>query len=119
MKTRSDAIATALNNYNQAAASLHPPRPLLTWATVVQAASIADFDLLRESRIDIRSKPWTEAPRREAMNLYFGIKRAHEEIERLNIEIKRLLTFMLDDHADFYRAVGQTIIVDPHLAGKL
>ena len=90
----------------------------MTWASVVQAASIADFDLLRESRTDIRSKPWTEAPRREAMNLYFGIKRAHEEIERLNVEIKRLLTFMLDDHSDFYIAVGQTVITDCYLAGN-
>ncbi|KJA19638.1 hypothetical protein HYPSUDRAFT_143419 [Hypholoma sublateritium FD-334 SS-4] len=119
LKTRSEAITTVLNNYNQAAASLNPPRPLLTWATVIQAASIADFDLLRESRSDICTKPWTEAPCREAMNLYFGIKRAHKEIERLNIEIKRLLTFMLDDHSEFYCAVGQTVMVDPYLAGEL
>ncbi|KAF9472022.1 hypothetical protein BDN70DRAFT_909241 [Pholiota conissans] len=119
LKTRSDAIVTALGNYNKAAALLNPPRPSLTWASVVQTANIADFDLLRESRTDILSKPWAEGPRREAMNLYFGIKRAHEEIVRLNVEIKRLVTFMLDDHADFYHAVGQTIITDPALAAEL
>ncbi len=119
LKTRSDAIATALRNYNQAAAILNPPRPPLTWASVVQATSLSDFDLLRDSRTDIRSQPWTEASRREAMNLYFGIKRAHEEIARLNVEIKRLLTFMVDDHVDFYHAVGRTVMEDPFLAAEL
>lgn len=119
LKTRSDAIATALRNYNQAALILNPPRPPLTWASVVQATSLADFDLLRNSRADIRSQPWTEASRREAMNLYFGIKRAHEEIDRLNVEIKRLLTFMVDDHIDFYHAVGRTVMEDPFLAAEL
>jgi hypothetical protein len=53
------------------------------------------------------------------MNLYFGIKRAHEEIDRLNVEIRRLVTFMLDDHADFYHAVGQTVMINPFLAAEL
>ncbi|KAF9470952.1 hypothetical protein BDN70DRAFT_909448 [Pholiota conissans] len=119
LKTRSDAIATALNNYNEAASLLSPPRPTLTWTSVVQAANLADFDLLRDSRTDILSKPWAEGPRREAMNLYFGIKRAHEEIGRLNVEIKRLLTFMLDDHVDFYHAVGETVMTNPILAAEI
>lgn len=119
LKTRLGAITTALNNYNKAAALLNPPRPSLIWASVVQMASIADFDLLCDSHSDIRSKPWAEGPGQEAMNLYFGIKRAHKEIVHLNIEIKRLLTFMLDDHVDFYRAVGQTVMTNPPLAAEL
>jgi hypothetical protein len=73
---------------------LNPPRNPLTWITVLKAATVADFDLLRDTRTDIRSLPWTEPSRREAMSYYFGIKRAHEEIIRLNVEITRLLTFM-------------------------
>lgn len=37
--------------------------------------------------------------------LYFGIKRAKEEIEWLNVEIRRLLTSMLDEHYDFLKAI--------------
>lgn len=91
----------------------------MTWASVIHTADIAGFELLRDSRSEIRSKPWAEGPHREAMNLYFGIKRTHEEINRLNMEIKHLLTFMLDDHVDFYHAVGQTVMMNPFLAAEL
>jgi hypothetical protein len=39
LKTRSDAIATALRKYNEAAILLNPPRERLTWMTVIQAAT--------------------------------------------------------------------------------
>jgi hypothetical protein len=108
-----------LKNYNEAAALLDPPREPLTWTSVLQAATLADFDLLRDARKDIRTLPWTEPSRREAMSLYFSIKRAHEEIQRLNVEIRRLLTFMIDDHADFYRAISNILFVNPSLAAHL
>jgi hypothetical protein len=85
----------------------------------MEATTLADFDLLRDSRQDIRRQLWTEPSRREGMNLYFGIKRAKEEIVRLNVEIRRLLTFMIDDHRDFYRAIAANFIVDPILACEL
>ena len=69
--------------------------------------------------MDIRSLPWTEPSRREAMTYYFGIKRAHEEIIQLNVEITRLLTFMFDTHIDYYHAVRRYIIEDPPLAHSL
>lgn len=119
LKTRSEAIRTALQQYNVAAAKLTPPRPQLSWASVLKAVTVADFDLLRDTRSDIRSLPWTEPSRREAVNLYFGIERAREEIVRLNVEIKRLLTFMRDTHADYYRAVAANMIVDRPIAHQL
>jgi hypothetical protein len=119
LKTRAGAIRRALEAYNSAAAQLNPPRESLTWAKLMDATTLADFDLLRDSRQDIRQQPWTQPSRREAMNLYFGIKRAKEEILRLNIEIRRLLTFMIDDHHDFYCAISANIIVEPALAREL
>jgi len=119
LRTRSGAIKTALQQYNDAAAKLNPPRDPLTWSTVLKAATVADFDLLRDTRTDIRSLPWTEPSRREATTFYFGIKRAREEIVRLNVEITRLLTFMFDTHIDYYRAVQRYIIEDPPLARSL
>jgi hypothetical protein len=85
----------------------------------MEAMTLAKFDLLRDSRQDIRQQPWTQPAHRKAMNLYFGIKRAKEEILHLNIEIRRLVTFMIDDHRDFYRAVAANILQDPHLASEL
>ncbi|KAJ6458478.1 hypothetical protein C8R45DRAFT_1110006 [Mycena sanguinolenta] len=119
LKTRADAIHRALNEYNAAAATLNPPRNQLVWAEVVQTVSLAQFDLLRDTRTDIRSLPWTQPARREAALLYFGIKRAKEEIRRLNVEITRLITFGIDEHVDFYNAIANNMLEDPHLAREL
>ena len=85
LRTHSGAIKTALKQYNDAAALLNPPRDPLTCSTVLKAATVADFDLLRDTQTDIRCLPWTEPSRREATSYYFGIKRAREEIVRLNV----------------------------------
>ena len=98
---------------------LNPPRTPLTWITVLKAATVADFDLLCDTRTDICSLPWTEPSRHEAMSYYFGIKRAHKEVIHLNIEITCLLTFMFDSHVDYYLAIQRYIIEDPPLAHSL
>lgn len=81
----------------------------MTWAQVANTVTLAEFDLLRDTRNDIRKLPWADPARREAMVLYFGIKRSKEEITRLNVEICRLLTFMIDDHVDYYKAIKSRI----------
>jgi hypothetical protein len=63
--------------------------------------------------------PWTHPARREAATLYFGILRGKEEIQRLNVEISRLLTFMIDEHVDYYRAIQDLHLTDPNLAREL
>lgn len=117
LKARSEAIQTALREYNAAATQLG--RPEMTWATVLKAVTLADFDLLRDTRSDIRSLPWTEPSRREACTLYFGIRRAEEEILRLDVEIVRLLTYMLDVHADYQIAISVSKETNPALAFEL
>lgn len=119
MKTRAEAIKRALNDYNDAAVQLNPPRDRLSWEKVISAVTLADFDVLRDTRTDIRSFPWAQPARREAMTLHFGVQRAREEITRLNVEIRRLLTFMIDNHVDFYRAVSSTLVTNPSLAHEL
>ncbi|KAF9035755.1 hypothetical protein BJ165DRAFT_1533241 [Panaeolus papilionaceus] len=109
LRSRSDAIKTALKNYNEAAAKLVPPRDSLSWSTVLNAIAIADFDFLRDTCTDIRSFPWAKPSYREAMSLFFGIKRAKEEIIRLNVEIIRLLTYMLDCHVDLCQAIQANV----------
>ncbi|KAJ7482796.1 hypothetical protein B0H11DRAFT_2193172 [Mycena galericulata] len=116
LKTRAEAIRKALARYNAAAAALNPPRPRLTWHAVINSASLAEFDWLRETRQDIRALPWAQPARREAMVLYFGIKRSEEEKDRLNVEIRRLITSMLDDHVDYWRAIASNLIINPTLA---
>ncbi|KAJ7720635.1 hypothetical protein B0H16DRAFT_1666433 [Mycena metata] len=70
LQTRSEAVKNAINRYNIAAASLEPPAPQLTWEEVVEYAFLADFDFLRAT---------------------------DEEIKCLNVEIRRLVTWIHDE----------------------
>ncbi|KAF8200635.1 hypothetical protein K438DRAFT_1504905, partial [Mycena galopus ATCC 62051] len=119
LKTRSEAIHRALIRYNEAAVMLTPPRERLSFAQVIQTTSLAEFDILCDTQQDIRLLPWTQPARREAMVLHYGIKRAKEEICRLNVEITRLLTFLFDEHVDYYKAIASQLFVNPRLAAEL
>ncbi|KAJ7812348.1 hypothetical protein B0H14DRAFT_2605778 [Mycena olivaceomarginata] len=107
----------ALVEYNGAARMLNPPQDPLIWARVIETVLLAEFDLLQDTCIDIRRLPWTQPAQREAGLLHFGIKRAKEEIRRLNVEITRIITF--DEHADFYKAIAVNLYTSPHLAREL
>src|SRR5271168_2133139 len=119
LKARSQAIRTALTKYNSAAAELQPPRVELSWDEVVEYAFLADFDLLRDTRQDIRERPWATPAARLAMDSYFKILRAREEIMRLNVEIPRFATYLHDE--DIYLRAKETRIqpTDPTLANAI
>jgi hypothetical protein len=70
----------------------------LTWEQVVEYAFLADFDILRDTRADVQSRPWTRLAYRLAMDRYFKILRAREEIRRLNVEIPRVVTWIRDEN---------------------
>ncbi|KAF5315642.1 hypothetical protein D9611_004979 [Ephemerocybe angulata] len=99
LQTRSQAIRNALERYNVAAAAMKPPQQSLSWDQVVEYAFLADFDLLRVSREDIRARPWAQPINRAIMHKYFKIQRAREEIQRLDIEIRRVVTYIQDEQA--------------------
>ncbi|KAI0349008.1 hypothetical protein OH77DRAFT_1384823, partial [Trametes cingulata] len=105
LKTRAEAIRKALAVYNKNAAALSPPRPALTWNDIMNMVSVGEFDLLRDARQDVRNKPWAKRVHRDAMTCHFNVKRAREEIERLDVEIPRLFSYMIDDHVDYVRAI--------------
>ncbi|KAJ6522135.1 hypothetical protein DFH09DRAFT_825157, partial [Mycena vulgaris] len=85
--------------YNQVAEVMTPPKPTLSWEEVVEYAFLADFDLLREGREDIRGELWAQPAGRAAMDQHYKLLRAEEELVRLNIEIRRLITHMADEAA--------------------
>lgn len=97
MQKRSSAIRSALANYNEAAAKLTPPRKLLVWDDVLNYTYLSEFDFLRDTRTDIRDKIWAKPAVREAMSELFKLIRAGEEIDRLHVEIKRLITYMKEE----------------------
>ncbi|KAL0063013.1 hypothetical protein AAF712_010144 [Marasmius tenuissimus] len=107
LRARAKAIQKALDAYNEAARTMDPPRQILDWKDILDMATVADFDLLKDTDLDLAHVPWAQPGPRECTRLYFGLKRAREEIARLNIEIPRLVSFMIDDHADHHHAVNR------------
>ncbi|KAJ7878793.1 hypothetical protein B0H14DRAFT_3435392 [Mycena olivaceomarginata] len=78
LQARSKAVKNAIERYNDAAAMLNPPMPRLSWEQVVEYAFLADFDILRDTRSEIL--------------------RAREEIKRLNVEIRQVVTWIRDEN---------------------
>ncbi|KAF5324337.1 hypothetical protein D9619_011313 [Psilocybe cf. subviscida] len=74
-----------------------PPRQSLSWEEVVDYAFLANFDLLCDTRQDVQKKPWATPAARTTMDKYLKCIRASEEIERLNVEVRRFATFLYDE----------------------
>ncbi|TRM56402.1 hypothetical protein BD626DRAFT_551558 [Schizophyllum amplum] len=104
LRTRAQAIKNAIDEYNKTAKLMRPPRRSVTWNDVLDMAALGEFELLQDTRQDITRLPWARADRREAMRLHYGLARAREEIRRLNVEIRRLITFMIDDFNSYRQA---------------
>ncbi|KAI0363067.1 hypothetical protein BV20DRAFT_1040098 [Pilatotrama ljubarskyi] len=101
LQRRCVAIRNAVNAYNAAACELVPPRETLDWSKASHYAFLEEFALLRDTKNDIRSKPWAKPVVREAMRLSNRIARAHEEVENVNRELRRLHTSIRDEEILF------------------
>ncbi|KAJ7747085.1 hypothetical protein B0H14DRAFT_3097053 [Mycena olivaceomarginata] len=116
LQARSKAIRNAIERYNMVALSMEPPMPTLDWDQVVNYGFLGEFDLLHDTTDSIGSRPWTRRSYRLAMDSYFKILRAREEIQRLNIEIKCVVTW-IDDEDRFLRKKEEELKgTDPLLA---
>lgn len=112
MKLRANAIHTTLNEYNNAAAALKPPGRRIDFQEALELADTGGFEVLNLSGSNLDSKPWMSGARRQAGTLWSRVKRAKEEIYRLNIEISRLITFMLDEHRAYRHASANAETAD-------
>lgn len=92
--------------YNSAARALDPPRDTLDWQKVTHFSFIDQFDILRDTRHGVLDKPWAKPLNRELMMSLHRVARAREEIPRLNIEIRRLHTFIVDEEKHFDMVLG-------------
>ncbi|KAI6023100.1 hypothetical protein BKA83DRAFT_4493227 [Pisolithus microcarpus] len=97
LQSRSAAIKVMLEHYNKCALAVRPPCQTLQWEQVVEYAFLANFDLLRDTCEDISQCPWAHPTARFAMDIYFKMRRAEEEIVCLNIKIRRVVTYMHDE----------------------
>ncbi|KAJ7625466.1 hypothetical protein FB45DRAFT_751008, partial [Roridomyces roridus] len=97
LQARSKAVRNAVAKYNAAAAAVTPPRDPVDIEKVLEYAFLADFDLLRHSHHDVSRQYWARPAYRSVMNRWFRLERAREEIKRLDLEIRRFVTWMRDE----------------------
>jgi hypothetical protein len=86
---------------------------------VVEYTFLADFDLLRDSRQDVRDRPWTKPACRVVIDHHFKLERAREEIQRLNVEIRRVVTYMRDEDKFLRSKEDDIMLVNPGLARQV
>ncbi|KAI6011450.1 hypothetical protein BKA83DRAFT_4467030 [Pisolithus microcarpus] len=95
LQTRSAAIRATLTQYNTTAKALG--HWTLEFDEVIEYAFLSDFDLLRDMRQDMLTWPWALPAVRLAINTHFKLCRAEEEVIRLNVEIRRVITYLVDE----------------------
>ncbi|KAI6129957.1 hypothetical protein EV401DRAFT_2054431 [Pisolithus croceorrhizus] len=94
LQTRLAAIRAALTHYNTTVKALG--RQTLEFDEVVEYAFLADFDLLRDTWQDVSTRPWALPTAQLTINTYFKLCWAEEEVVRLNVEICRIVTYLVD-----------------------
>ncbi|KAF8572998.1 hypothetical protein K439DRAFT_1564199, partial [Ramaria rubella] len=107
MKARSQAIQTAIKQYNDAAQALQPPCPSLDPKTVLDYVFLAEFDILRDARGNVQSQPWARPPERLAAVTSFKICRSWEEKLQVEVEARHLLTSIRDESHDYAQALAR------------
>ena len=115
----SEAICSALQRYNAIAMRLQPSRPQLDWATIVECSFIGEFDLLRHLLSQVLCSPWTIPAHRETTSKFYHYLRAKEEIDCLNIKVRRLQSFIADEGKDVSKAIRRLLVGQPGLANVL
>lgn len=98
---------------------MDPPRPALNFKEIIEYSSLAEFDILRDTRGTVQSRIWAQPSYRAAMAYYFKMKCARKEIKRLNIEITRLRSFIRDDTALHSYTITALRSTNPGLATVL
>ncbi|KAJ3841772.1 hypothetical protein F5878DRAFT_658209 [Lentinula raphanica] len=119
LKNRSKAIQEAVSAYNSAAAKLSPPRDALDYDDVVEKAYLSELDFLKDTRSNVRDRIWAVPANRVLMAQYFKLYRAWEELDRLHIEIKRLLTYMKEEKEYLLAIESHVATTNPHLAYQI
>jgi hypothetical protein len=74
---------------------------MVDWSKISHYSFLDEFELLRDSRQDVRDKPWAKPAIRECMKKALRIKRAQEELKNCNMEIHCLHTSIVDEDQFF------------------
>ena len=118
LQVRCKTLRKAIDDHNKAAAALDPPRASIDWKTVSSYQFLEQVELLRDTRSDLRDKRWANPGVRETVKLMNRIAHAREELDRLNLEVRRLHTAIRDDDI-LYTNVAASLDCNNHLRGAI
>ena len=107
LQKRSHTIRRAVTEYNHAAAALHPPRPTLSWDTIMKYGFIDEFNILKDTRNDLSGKDWRKPAVRELLTAWHRVSRAKEELIRCEVELRRIHTAIRDENVLFNNVLGR------------
>lgn len=113
LQVRCKTLRKAVEDHNKAAAALDPPRPTLDWSKISTYQFLEQIILLRDTRNDLRDKRWANPGVRETIKLINRISRAREELEDLNLEVRRVHTAIDDDDALFTKTIASLDPTNP------
>ncbi|KAI6119756.1 hypothetical protein EDD16DRAFT_1706471 [Pisolithus croceorrhizus] len=117
LKAHLDAIHSVLDRFNIAARACSPLHHQFTFKEVVGYTFLANFDLLHNATCeDISQCPWASPAVHAAMDHYFKVCHAEEEIKCLNIEICCIITYLHDEDRYMKACMAQLQIDHPPLA---
>lgn len=88
-------------------------------ADILSYSFLAEFDILRDSRDNIRAKAWSNPSVRVIIEKYHRFVRAKEEIVCLNVELRRLRTWIRDEERAIWTVLKALRPTDPALAYEL
>ncbi|EJD46305.1 hypothetical protein AURDEDRAFT_124089 [Auricularia subglabra TFB-10046 SS5] len=120
LKSRSQAIRTAVTQYNELAVLLNPPAATVNFTTLMEWTELQEFELLRRSRAgDVRERAWAQPANRLITSKHYKVLRADEELVRCRIEARRLATAMHDEEQQLEAASRRLLATNPPLAHEL
>ncbi|KAG8917998.1 hypothetical protein FRC02_002732, partial [Tulasnella sp. 418] len=119
LKSRSEAIRTALKAFNAAAHSLNPKHMKIEFTDIVKWSFLAEFDLLRDARQDVRSKHWAQPSKRVLTDQFYRYEHAKEEIRCLNVEKARLEAWIESEDQLYEMTVQELSTTDSCLSYEI
>ncbi|KIK22961.1 hypothetical protein PISMIDRAFT_55136, partial [Pisolithus microcarpus 441] len=120
LKARSAAICTVLDWFNTTARACSPLHPQLTFKEVVEYTFLANFDLLHNATCeDISQCPWASPAACAAMDQYFKVCHAEEEIKCLNVEIRCIIMYLHNEDHYMRACITELQVSHPPLAHQV
>ncbi|KAF8335339.1 uncharacterized protein EI90DRAFT_3152974 [Cantharellus anzutake] len=115
---RGKTLHSTLDKYNNAATSMIPPKPSLTWDDVTHPDFLSMVELLR-GHDDIHSHEWAQEHFRAATRAWVKLQRAKEELVTIGIEAHRILTSMRDEELQLKETIEVVTASNPILASYI